>query len=388
MTQHSDQHYDYREQQRRRCEQQNFRFSKLLNNLFCLESFSWHLMPPLLSPKPEFTTQSLVAVSGGRSIEEAAEWASDRLALRDDSKRADARPRAEEMATAFDERLKILDRMKRNVAEFADDIAPIDAFHKDVKVALKDSLLATRLGAELFEGPAANGGHVERMVEHLEGGFRERAEGLVVREQETEGVNGFLKIRHRLNDVAGSLKGPVHEFADKDDDKDPLRQMWRKILETDVAVVRVAERVECATADIDDAVREFFSQILVENENGRLYVQPPELPEEDLVEGISDMFRQYRAARRNGRDVDAMTEKIVDRELQAAMRSAGGKLTFGGQLQQRLMADVPDGLLQWAADHFDETPDGIVIRDEHREEISEMIRQVEEVSEELKNADF
>jgi hypothetical protein len=313
------------------------------------------------------------------------------FALRRDGRyeiRADARPRAEEMATAFDERLKILDRMKRDVAEFADDIAGVDEFHKHVIVALKDPLLVTRLGIELFEGPAANRGHAERLLGHLEGGFREGAEGLIVREQEQEGVDEFVAMRDRLNAVAGSLRGPLHEFADKVADDDQLHQTWRQILKTDVAVVRVAERVEYATADVGDAVREFLSQILVENDNGRLYVQPPELPEEELVEAITDMFRQHRAARRKGREVDTITAQIMDRELQAAMQSVGGKLTFGDYLQQRLMADVPDGLAQWAADHFDETADGLVIREEQREEIAELVRQAEEVARELQNADF
>jgi hypothetical protein len=52
------------------------------------------------------------------------------------------------------------------------------------------------------------------------------------------------------------------------------------------------------------------------------------------------------------------------------------------------MADVPDGLAQWAADHFDETADGLVIREEQREEIAELVRQAEEVARELQNADF
>ena len=313
------------------------------------------------------------------------------FALRRDGRyeiRADARRRAEEMATVFDERLETLNRMQRDVAEFADEIVPVDQFHKDVITALKDPLLVTRLGGELLDGPMANRGHAERILEHLEGGFREGAEGLIVREQEKEGVREFVEIRDRLNAVAGSLRGPLHEFADKVAGEDQLHQTWRQILKTDVAVACVAERVEYATADIGDVVREFLSRILVENDNGRLHVQPPELPEEEVVEAITDMFRQYRATRRKERDVDAITAQIVDRELQAAMQSVGGKLTFGDHLQRRLMADVPDGLAQWAADHFHETADGLVIRDERREDIAELVRQAEEVARELQGAVF
>ena len=46
--------------------QQNLRFTKLLNDLFGPESFTWHSLPPVLEPKPEFATPELVAVKGGQ----------------------------------------------------------------------------------------------------------------------------------------------------------------------------------------------------------------------------------------------------------------------------------------------------------------------------------
>ena len=46
--------------------QQNLRFTKLLDDLFGLESLAWHELPPSLGPIPEFTTLELVAVKGGQ----------------------------------------------------------------------------------------------------------------------------------------------------------------------------------------------------------------------------------------------------------------------------------------------------------------------------------
>ena len=46
---------------------QNLHFAKLLNDLFGLESLTWHSLPPVLELYPVFATLKLVVVNGGRS---------------------------------------------------------------------------------------------------------------------------------------------------------------------------------------------------------------------------------------------------------------------------------------------------------------------------------
>ena len=47
--------------------QQNRQFTKFLNNLFGLESRTWHHLPPVFEPNPVLTTLELVAVMKGSS---------------------------------------------------------------------------------------------------------------------------------------------------------------------------------------------------------------------------------------------------------------------------------------------------------------------------------
>ena len=54
--------------------QQNLRFTKLPNDLFGPESFTWHSLPFVLEPRPEFTTPELVAVKGAGQLTVAFRW--------------------------------------------------------------------------------------------------------------------------------------------------------------------------------------------------------------------------------------------------------------------------------------------------------------------------
>ncbi len=51
-------------------------------------------------------------------------------------------------------------------------------------------------------------------------------------------------------------------------------------------------------------------------------------------------------------------------------------------------AEVQDGFAEWISDHFEEINGGYAIREEAREEITEVIHQIAEVKKELENADF
>ncbi|MEO1983858.1 MAG: M56 family metallopeptidase [Fuerstiella sp.] len=302
--------------------------------------------------------------------------------------RADGRARAEQMAGKFRERSGLVELLIRDVAELADEIAEVDDFHKSVKVALKDPLLVTRLGLELFERKQAGRGQVDQMVDHLDGAFRDVADGLVVRDEARPDIEERLQIRERLTESVISLRGPLNEFSDKISDHDELHRTWKQMLKTDIMLIRVASEMEYATADLGDVIREFFGRILAEKDNGRLHVQPPEINEEELAEHISHMFHQYRSARRRGRQLDELVDTLLDADLKQALQTPGGKLTFGDHLKRRMNAEVQDGFAEWISDHFEEINGGYAIREEAREEITEVIHQIAEVKKELENADF
>lgn len=315
----------------------------------------------------------------------------DVFALRSDGRyviRLDARPKAEQMVAKFDERNKLLDVVKRDVAELSEDIAAVDDFHVTVKKALNDPVFVTRISMDLFESKQVNRGMAAKMLEELEGAFREAGDGLVARDEPRSEIEEILQKMEQIKRVMNVIRKPLREFADKVADDDEIHRAWATMLRTDVAVIRVAGQIEYATADVGDAVQEFLGQVLAEKENGRLHVEPAEFSEEQLIDGITEMFQQYRAARRRGREADEYSAKINDQELSTSLQSTGGKLALGEILRSRYMKNVPDGFQQWVSEHFSETSEGYVIREEVREEIEEVVRQIAEVKQELKNADF
>ena len=126
----------------------------------------------------------------------------------------------------------------------------------------------------------------------------------------------------------------------------------------------------------------------VTQEDGSIRVDPQEVGEEELIEAISELFRQSRAARRRGRDLNALTERIEDADLKSALQSPGGKVVFGDHLNRRLAQLVSDGFDRWVNEHFESTSDGYRIREGAEEAIRDLIQHVKEIKQELQNADF
>ena len=325
---------------------------------------------------------------GAQMLEEVFEGI---FALRRDGQyeiRADARPKAEEMAKNFDSRVQLLKTLQQYIAEFAEEIAEVDDLHQDVRTALKDPTFVTQLAAEIFESDRVHASSVDDIMEGLEDGFRDAADGLVVRDEAREEIQEHLAARDSVQAAATSLRGPLDEFADKVSDHDDVHRIWKTMLKSDLALIRVASELEYASADADEAARVFMQQILVEDDNGRLHVNPPEIEKEEVAEHISEMFRRARSAKRKGRELDRRAAEVLDPSVKAVLLTAGGKLAFADHLKRLLAAQTTDGFAEWISNHFDETADGYIIRDDQQEAIADVIAQVAEVRKELANADF
>lgn len=325
---------------------------------------------------------------GMRVLEEILEGV---FARRQDGKyaiRADARPAAEQRAKRFTEFQSILKRFRRDVRELGAEISQHDDFHKRVHAAFTDPLFTARLGAELIEDGGASRIRAERLIGNLEGALREGAEGLVVHPNEREEVGEFIEEFERGKAAAARLRAPLKQFAERIADDDELHKAWREMLQSDLALIQIGGQLEYATADAGDAIREFLSQIINEQPDGSLKVEPQEADEEELIEGISDIFRASRAARRRGRELEELLIKVDDTQLRDAMQSAAGKVVFGDYLNRHLASTIPNGLDQWIDDHFERTTAGFRIRGEAEEAIRDMLKDVDAIKEELENADF
>jgi beta-lactamase regulating signal transducer with metallopeptidase domain len=303
--------------------------------------------------------------------------------------RPDGRGHAEHFASGFGEKQKMLDLLVRDLSEFADEIVELDDFHIEAREALKDPLFVTRLGLDLFEHPHPNRAFVEHMVQRMEEAFRDTGDGLVVRNEDfRREIQEHLEQRERFSGVQDMLRTTFRQFADNISGDDELHEAWKHVLTSDMALVRFGSEMEYGEQDIEGTVRQFLGQILSEKDNGRLHVQPAEIPTEEIEEIMSHMFRQSRSARRRGRELDELVENLQDDVFREALLTPGGRLAFADHLRQRMMGSVPDGLEDWIGDHFEETGDGYVIRDEAREAIQEFVSQVADVTREIRDADF
>ena len=67
----------------------------------------------------------------------------------------------------------------------------------------------------------------------------------------------------------------------------------------------------------------------------------------------------------------------------------GGKFTVAMTIQREIKAQRIDGLARWKADHLQLTKTGAYrLTESGQEEVASMLREVEQVREELKNDDF
>ena len=226
------------------------------------------------------------------------------------------------------------------------------------------------------------------MLDQLDEAFREGATGLLLRENAREKVESMLA---RFKIIAAGIKdlqGPMHQFADRVATDDDLHKAVAKMLKTRFTLFHFANDIEYGGADIEAVTKKFLSQILVE-QDGQIKVMPTEVSEEEIIEQLSRVFRRYRSTKRRIRELNETFDRISDKELHSVLQTLGGKLAFVEHVQRHAAEAIPNGLEEWIADHFERNGDGYQIKNEEvREKLSEVVKQIDEVTQELKDADF
>jgi hypothetical protein len=155
-----------------------------------------------------------------------------------------------------------------------------------------------------------------------------------------------------------------------------------------VTLVRIASRVQYASANVATAIEKYFASLLSEDDQGGLSADTSRISEERLVGMVSAVLREARMAKRRGREFTELAQQVADPELKQAFLSPAGKVAIGDELIKRNSQDQAAGLDQWITEHFETRDDGYTIRDDRREQIEEFVQHVAEVERELENADF
>ena len=92
--------------------------------------------------------------------------------------------------------------------------------------------------------------------------------------------------------------------------------------------------------------------------------------------------------RRQGRTIEQIASEMDDKELQQALMSMGGKYAVLYSIRDSLRGARFNGLSLWIEEHFDESDNGLVLKEGAEEMVQDFLGRVREVSEELKKDDF
>ena len=91
-------------------------------------------------------------------------------------------------------------------------------------------------------------------------------------EKAKEEVQEVMTELRRLGKISQVIGGPLKEFTKRIADDDELHRLWKKMLQSEIAPVLVAGRIEYASANIEDAIQQLLGEFVVEGEDGGLQV--------------------------------------------------------------------------------------------------------------------
>lgn len=302
------------------------------------------------------------------------------------------RPGRRDEATQFLARIqrsrKAVAPLHAELQEWSKEVVEKDEFHTRIKRALQDRAFAAFIATELlgdYEGPASE--RLDEFYEHLGDLLVDTAEGLEVadderREELSEALEEYSQTRRAAEKLGGALK----QFAARIDRTEELEQGWHQILSSDVSVVRLGDEYEFIDSDPEKIVRALLSEVLDEDDDGKLFVREDRA--EELTEQVREFFRQFRSIRAKGRTMDSIVKSLADEDLKEAFASNGGKYAVLLSIQQKLRRAEFNGFDLWVEEHFVEVDNGLQLRDGAEEMIDEFLEQVDEVNAELAKDDF
>ena len=155
---------------------------------------------------------------------------------------------------------------------------------------------------------------------------------------------------------------------------------------TDLAVVAIARGTSEMQGTAEQLVRGMLGEVFEESSVG---LQVREDRREEVGQHIQDALREFRRMRRHASPVRELASELKDRELAEALTSTGGMLMVARLVEQKMMSVQQEGLQEWSDKVFQTEGDALVIRDEAREHVHELMAAIERIESSLKeNNDF
>jgi beta-lactamase regulating signal transducer with metallopeptidase domain len=182
------------------------------------------------------------------------------------------------------------------------------------------------------------------------------------------------------------LAAPLHEIADRIQPADELHTRLQSFLKTDFALLSTARKIDYLPVEPAAATLDWLGHIVTKNEAGR-YDLTVESADE-LSDRMESFFRDAREARRRGRLMDEFAAKVSNADLQAAMSTLIGKLLLQPLIEESVDRPDVDGVALWVDQHFEETPEGLVLRDGAQIVVDQLLTAATDIESELTKQDF
>jgi len=299
------------------------------------------------------------------------------------------RAQVERRLNFIDKLQPALMRFQRELAAWGSEFIDSDDLHRQFAAVLADPLYAQYSVFQLI------GEETRPTDEALEGAFWRL-------EEATDDIPEGLKLnpdheqcRELQQDIArftgiaqqrDYLQVPLLELAEKLEPQDELHERLKAFLQSDLALMFLAREMDYLPVPAEQAAREFLASIATRNEAGGYEITSGS-PEE-LQNRIDGFFRESREQRRRGRVIDEFALQVADEAIQEALTSVIGKLLLKPLIARSVDRPEVDGLQLWFDDLFEETPEGLVLRDGADAAIAEVLQEAAEIEAQLSRTDF
>ncbi len=325
-------------------------------------------------------------------IEDLSEVFAEQLVRNKDGRfviRPARRAMVEDRLQKLDRFLPMLKRFEEELAAWGEDLANPDRRHADLKAMLTDPTFAVFLASRNFsEDDEPNDEHFDDNFYWLEEATRDAPAGLVlnVESDELKEIDAEVARFTAIQENRSVLEEPLHELVDRLEDSDDLHRQLREFLKTDLALMIVAREMDYSPVSADEAAREWLSYLVTRDDSGK-YMITAESPD-DLVSQAEGFFQQSRELRRRGRTLDEFAAKLSDQELKSPIQTLCGKLILAELVERSAIRPDVDGLQLWFDAHFEETSEGLQLRDGASGEVDGILEEAAQLEEQLSKTDF
>lgn len=282
-----------------------------------------------------------------------------------------------------------LERFSRELADWSKDLSAVQPEHQSLVKTLQNPLYPRYVLFDyLSEEDRPNDEAFESMFYFLEEATQESAQGLKFNtesdefRQLQEEIERFETVTSQLT----ALTEPLQELAQRIRAEDELHTGLKTLLTSDLGVMWLARDMNYLPISAGDAAEEWLNYYITRNEAGQIELAMED-PEE-LRNALEEFFRSTREIRRRGRVIDDFARQLPSGALQQAMLSHYGKLQLFELIEQTAERPEVDGVAYWIEQHFDETAEGLVLKDWAGDVLSGFLQEVEEIEAELGKADF